>query len=73
MFHLCHALIIENSLDPFQVVQNAATRLLPSKYSHVTKFRIHFKNLVLTFRALRGHAPAYISELLHPQTIPQVM
>ncbi len=52
------------------MVQNAAARLLTrsSKTTHITsillslhwlpiKFRIHFKLLVLTFRALHGQAP----------------
>ncbi|KAF7654290.1 hypothetical protein LDENG_00071890, partial [Lucifuga dentata] len=32
----------------------------------LVKFRIHFKILVLTFRALSGQSPMYISELLQP-------
>ncbi|KAF7651885.1 hypothetical protein LDENG_00104280 [Lucifuga dentata] len=68
-----------SSLDHLQVVQNAAARLLtrPLKRSHATpllislhwlpiKCRIHFKILVLTYRVLHGHSPAYISELLRP-------
>uniref|UniRef100_A0AAX7T0J0 NADH dehydrogenase [ubiquinone] iron-sulfur protein 5 n=1 Tax=Astatotilapia calliptera TaxID=8154 RepID=A0AAX7T0J0_ASTCA len=60
-----------------QIVQNASARLLTetSKYSHVTpfliqlhwlpiEFRVHFKILVLTYRALHGQAPSYIIELL---------
>uniref|UniRef100_A0A669BKN7 Reverse transcriptase domain-containing protein n=1 Tax=Oreochromis niloticus TaxID=8128 RepID=A0A669BKN7_ORENI len=69
----------KNSLKRLQIVQNAAARLLTkrSKYSHVTplliqlhwlpvEFRVHFKILVLTFKALQGQAPAYIIELLQP-------
>uniref|UniRef100_A0A669F551 Reverse transcriptase domain-containing protein n=1 Tax=Oreochromis niloticus TaxID=8128 RepID=A0A669F551_ORENI len=69
----------KNSLECLQIVQNAAARLLTrtSKYSHVTplliqlhwlpvEFRVHFKILVLTFKALQGQAPAYIIELLQP-------
>uniref|UniRef100_A0A669DHZ7 Reverse transcriptase domain-containing protein n=1 Tax=Oreochromis niloticus TaxID=8128 RepID=A0A669DHZ7_ORENI len=69
----------KNSLERLQIVQNAAARLLTrtSKYSHVTplliqlhwlpvEFRVHFKILVLTFKALQGQAPAYIIELLQP-------
>ena len=60
-----------------QRVQNAAARLLTStsKYSHITpvlqelhwlpvRFRIHFKILLLTFKALNGLAPDYIRELI---------
>jgi len=56
-----------------QRVQNAAAQLLTSshKYDHIApillelhwlpvKFRIHFKILLLTFKALNGMAPAYI-------------
>ena len=60
-----------------QRVQNPAARLLTSssKYSHITpvlkelhslpvRFRIHFKILLLTFKALNGMAPDYIMELI---------
>ena len=60
-----------------QRVQNAAARLLTSssKYSHITpvlkelhwlpvRFRIHFKILLLTFKALNGIALDYIKELI---------
>lgn len=30
------------------------------------KFRIHFKILLLTYKALHGQAPAYITEILRP-------
>ena len=58
-------------------VQNAAARLATStrKYDHITpilrelhwlpvKFRIHFKLLLLTFKALHGMAPKYMVNLL---------
>ena len=58
-------------------MQNAAAQLLTSnrKYNHIlpvlqelhwlpVKFRIHFKILLLTFKALNGMAPAYISDLI---------
>ena len=67
------------SLDRLQVVHNAAAKLLTrsSKRSHVTpivialhwlpiKFRIQFKVLEITYRALNGQAPAYIRDLLQP-------
>ncbi len=69
----------KSSLDCLQMVQNAAARLSTrsSEMTHITpilsslhwlpiKFRIHFKVLVFTYRALHGQAPAYISDLLHP-------
>ena len=61
-----------------QRVQNAAARLLTlsRKYDYITpvlqelhrlpvKFRIHFKILLLTFKALNGIGPAYISDLIN--------
>lgn len=68
-----------SSIHCLPLVQNAAARLLTwsSKWSHLTpiftelhwlpvKFRIQFKIIVLTYRALHGQAPKYISNLLHP-------
>ena len=64
-------------LIKLQRVQNAAARLVTStrKYNHITpilrelhwlpvKFRIHFKLLLLTFKALHGMAPKYMVDLL---------
>ena len=64
-------------LHKLQRVQNAATRLMfeESKYCHVTpllkslhwlpvKYRIIFKVLLITFKAIHGLAPVYISELI---------
>uniref|UniRef100_A0A672G6V9 Reverse transcriptase domain-containing protein n=1 Tax=Salarias fasciatus TaxID=181472 RepID=A0A672G6V9_SALFA len=63
----------KNVLNRLQLVQNAAARLLTgsSRWSHITpvlsslhwlpiKFRIDFKILVLTFRALHDQAPKYL-------------
>ena len=60
-----------------QRVQNAAARLIfhESKHCHVTpllyslhwlpvKQRIHFKLLLITFKAIHGLAPKYISDLI---------
>ena len=60
-----------------QRVQNATARLIMDigKYSHITPalyelhwlpvpVRIHFKILLLAFKAIHGLAPAYISNLL---------
>ncbi len=68
-----------SSLKRLQVVQNAAAKLLTksSKRSHVTptlislhwlpvKFRIHFKILIMVFRALHGESPVYIKGMLKP-------
>ena len=64
-----------------QRVQNAAARLLMSckKYDHIppvlinlhwlsVRYRINFKMLLLTFKALYGMAPSYIVDLIHTQT-----
>lgn len=70
------------SLEWLQGVQNAAARILTKypKYSHATpllihlhwlpvKFSVHFKIIIMTYRALHGVAPTYLSDLLlsyHP-------
>lgn len=78
----CNALFVcfnKKAVNRLQTVQNVAARLLTGskKRAHITpilyslhwlpvNFRIHFKILVLTFRALHDHAPLYITELLRP-------
>ena len=67
----------KTSLDRLQLIQNAAARLLTrsSRRCHITPvlaalhwlpiaYRVHFKVLVLTYRALHGQAPAYIADLV---------
>lgn len=69
----------KSSLDHLQLIQNAAARLLTrsSRTTHITpilsslhwlpiKFRIHFKVLLFTYRAMHGQAPVYICDLLRP-------
>ena len=64
-------------LHKFQRVQNAAARLIfeESRYCHVTpllkslhwlpvKYRIIFKVLLITFKAIHDLTPVYISELI---------
>uniref|UniRef100_A0A3P9J789 Reverse transcriptase domain-containing protein n=1 Tax=Oryzias latipes TaxID=8090 RepID=A0A3P9J789_ORYLA len=66
-------------LNRLQLVQNTAARLLTGsdKRAHITpilsslhwlpiKWRIDFKILVLTYRALNGQTPKYLSDLLCP-------
>jgi hypothetical protein len=66
-----------NQLYKLQSVQNAAARLICNvgRFEHITPslfslhwlpiaYRIKFKILLLTFKALNGLAPEYISELL---------
>ena len=70
-----------SALGRLQSVQNAAARLLSrsSKWSHITPilktlhwlpvaYRIRFKILTLTYRALHGQTPAYVADLIHPYT-----
>ena len=69
----------KKAVNRLQTVQNAAARLITGskKRDHITpilyslhwlpvNFRIHFKILVLVFRALHEQAPSYITELLRP-------
>ena len=64
-------------LNKLQRVQNAAARIIfkESKYCHVTPllrtlhwlpvvYHIQFKILLLTFKAIHGNAPSYISDLI---------
>ena len=68
-------------INKLQRVQNAAARLicLIPRFSHVTpvlyslhwlpvQFRIDFKILIITFKAIHGHAPEYICNLIHIKT-----
>ena len=65
-------------INKLQRVQNAAARLICStpRFSHVTpvlfslhwlpvKFRIDFKILIITFKAIHGQAPDYICNLVN--------
>ena len=69
----------KKELTRLQLVQNAAARILTrsNRRTHITpvlkdlhwlpvSLRSHFKILTLTFRALHGQAPPYISALIHP-------
>lgn len=62
-----------------QMVQNAAARMLTGKnrFDHITpvlvslhwlpvQSRADFKVLLLTYKALKGSAPSYLVDLLHP-------
>lgn len=81
----CNALYVgldQSSIQRLQLVQNAAARLLTStrKTEHITPVlrslhwlpvcqRINFKILLLTFKAMNGLAPLYLSDLLVPHTL----
>ena len=78
----CNALLAGcpvSSINKLQLVQNAAARVLTRsrKYDHITpilsslhwlpiKFRINYKVLLLTYKALNGLAPVYLTDLLSP-------
>jgi hypothetical protein len=73
--------IPDSLLKRLQRIQNTAARVVvrASKYEHITpvlqklhwlpvKQRVEFKIILLTFKALNGLAPIYISDLLKPYT-----
>ena len=76
----CNSLLYgssNNLTDKLQRLQNCAARLISNtpKFSHITpvlyelhwlpvKARIHFKIILLTFKAIRGSAPIYLQNLL---------
>ncbi|KAI2655645.1 RNA-directed DNA polymerase from mobile element jockey [Labeo rohita] len=76
----CNALLggcPASSINKLQIVQNAAARVLTrsGKYDHITpilkslhwlpiRFRISYKIALLTYKALNGLAPAYLTSLL---------
>ena len=78
----CNSLLAglpDNQIKRLQRTQNSSARLVSriKKYEHITptlqklhwlpvKERILFKTLLITYKALNGKAPAYISNLLTP-------
>ncbi len=71
-------------INKLQMVQNAAARVLTRtrKYDHIspvlstlhwlpTKHRIDFKILLITYKALNGLAPQYLSDLLSHYSPPR--
>ena len=82
ILHHCNALYVGLPLRlirKLQMVQNAAARLLTGgrKYHHISptlarlhwlpiRFRIDFKVLMLTYKALNGLGPQYLVERLLP-------
>ena len=78
----CNSLLYglpQSLIDRLQAVQNCAARLVTRsrKHDHITPIlkqlhwlpvysRIKYKILLLTFKALHGLAPSYITEILQP-------
>ncbi len=78
----CSACLINN----LQMVQNAAARVFTRtrKYDHISpvlstlhwlpiKHRIDFEILLITYKALNGLAPQYLSELLSHYNPPRLL
>ena len=68
-------------IDRLQKIMNAPARIVfrIPRFCHITsasanlhwlpvQFRIYFKIALLVFRILRGLAPSYLTELIHPKT-----
>ncbi|XP_066556392.1 uncharacterized protein LOC136747362, partial [Amia ocellicauda] len=76
----CNAILsgsTNRAISALQLVQNAAARILTKtkKHEHITPvlaslnwlpvhYRIDFKGLLLTFKALKGLAPPYLKDLI---------
>ncbi len=73
-------------INKLQMVQNAAARVLTRtrKYDHISpilstlhwlpiKHRIDFKILLITYKALNGLAPQYLSKLLSHYSPPRLL
>ncbi len=87
--YYCNALLggcFAHLINKLQMVQNAAARVLTRtrKYDHISpvlstlhwlpiKHRIDFKILLITYKALNGLAPQYLSELLSHYSPPRLL
>ena len=73
--------ITEHNINRLQRIQNCAARLITNtkKYDHITpvlytlhwlpiRQRVQYKILLLTYKAIKGLAPAYICELISLKT-----
>ena len=76
--------IPDDHLNKLQRIQNTAARLVcqQSRYCHITpllfnlhwlpvKFRIAFKIILITFKALKRLAPAYVASLIAIKSPPR--
>ena len=76
--------VASSQIDKLQRIQNTAARLVirSKKFTHITpvlrdlhwlpvKNRIIFKILLLTYKALKGIAPSYLSDLISGYTPPR--
>ncbi len=76
----CNALLggcSSRLINKLQMVQNAAARVLTRtrKYDHISPIKhfIDFKILLITYKALNGLAPQYLSELLSYYSPPHLL
>lgn len=83
-FHNSEIVLHAHATRSLQLIQNRGARILTrtNRYSHITpvlaslhllpiQARADFKVLLLTFKALNGLAPAYLSDLLTPYILPR--
>ena len=85
----CNALLYglpTKDITPLQHTQNTAARIVSwtKKFDHISPvlkqlhwlpvhYRIQYKILLVTYKALNNTAPSYISELLHYKDAPRVL
>ncbi|KAI5092227.1 hypothetical protein C0J45_17858, partial [Silurus meridionalis] len=88
-YYYCNALLsgcASKCINKLQLVQNAAARVLTRsrKYGHITpvlislhwlpiKSRIDYKILLLTYKAINGLTPQYLSKLLYQYDPPRLL
>ena len=78
--------LCKKTLSRLQLIQNSAARLLTNtrKQEHITpilaalhwlpvSFRCDFKIMLITYKALHGLAPSYISDMLPPRETGRIL